>query len=321
MNIERAIRLSAFALIATSGLVATDAATSAQATNQQGEAAAAAETSGKPTISWQSCGDADWVDPEKHGQFRWLQCGEIQVPLDHSNPNGETATLRMTKQRGGRQATKTLFLNRGPVGTPATFDVGLPHSLGGGIFKQYSFVSVYPRGVGYSDGFHCAETTSKDYGRVNTFPMTNAEVSARVLDDFAFRRECAGNNPRLAKFMTTADHARDLDLIRQAVGDDTMNILGMQYGAHVAATYRNVFPSRPGRIVMDPPFNSAAWTRPDSFFRMDTPALARTKGVYAGKRGMQLWLSAKDWERLSARRPRPCVRTGNTSTESCLLAT
>ena len=48
--------------------------------------------------------------------------------------------------------------------------------------------------------------------------------------------------PRIIDHMSTANVARDLDLLKQAVGDPKLNYIGYSYGSYIGLTYANLFP-------------------------------------------------------------------------------
>lgn len=266
----------AAAFVAGSTINATHATTTPQE-------APSVDNSAEPTIDWKLCDDVDWpLRPSRRG-YGTMQCGEMQAPLDYSNPDGETTTFRMTKvvQPG---SNGTLFLVQGKPGEKQTFNLRIPTTITREVDVNYDIVSMDPRGVGLSNEFKCAEVRDRDYDRINWFPMNRSEASEKIIDDHKFRQECATTGHRLAQFMTTADYARDLDRARRALQEDKMRLLGKRYGSHVAVTYANLFPDKVGAIVADSVFDSNAWTHVGSFANLSTPAMTRTKGIEASRR-------------------------------------
>ena len=51
--------------------------------------------------------------------------------------------------------------------------------------------------------------------------------------------------------MGKSDTARDLDVLRSAVGDKQLNYLGYSYGTAIGAAYAELFPSSVGRVALD----------------------------------------------------------------------
>ncbi len=60
--------------------------------------------------------------------------------------------------------------------------------------------------------------------------------------------------------MSTANVARDLDVLRAAVGDDKLSYAGFSYGSYVGQTYANMFPSRVRALVVDGVIDPLAWS-------------------------------------------------------------
>src|SRR2546423_9776284 len=78
----------------------------------------------------------------------------------------------------------------------------------------------------------------------------------------------ATSNPALLSHVSTAESARDMDLLRQAVGDSQLNYLGVSYGTYLGATYANLFPSKVRAMVLDGNINPIAWTTPQQAGRI-----------------------------------------------------
>lgn len=265
-------------------LVAASTITAAHATTSPRDVPAVGNSTG-PTIDWKPCRDVKWLGYNDKKSARWLKlCGEMSVPLDHSRPSGERVTVRLIKPVSTEPDSKPIFVLRGAVGEKLTFGRGSVVEWHKGLRDQYYKVEMDPRGVGYSNEFRCARAKPGEASDDDHLPVTNAEMTDQFFDDLAFKRECARNKPKIADFMTTADFARDLDYARRAENADKMNIVGSNYGAHVAATYMNLFPQQVGAIVMDSVFDSTAYTRPESYLRSNNPATVRTKRVHAARR-------------------------------------
>ena len=60
--------------------------------------------------------------------------------------------------------------------------------------------------------------------------------------------------------MATANVARDMDVLRQAVGDSQLNYAGVSYGTILGQTYANMFPNRIRAMIIDGVLDPIAWT-------------------------------------------------------------
>jgi pimeloyl-ACP methyl ester carboxylesterase len=98
--------------------------------------------------------------------------------------------------------------------------------------RRYDLIGFDPRGVARSAPVNCGDLS-------------------KVTDPGQLAKACAHFSGWLLPWLGTPDAARDLDVIRQAVGDDRLAYLGFSYGARLGAVYAHLFPDRVGRIVLD----------------------------------------------------------------------
>lgn len=77
----------------------------------------------------------------------------------------------------------------------------------------------------------------------------------------AFDAHCTRGAGPVLYHDSTADVARDMGLLRQAVGDPVLNYVGLSYGTGLGATYANLFPATTGHIALDGNLNPVASTR------------------------------------------------------------
>ena len=80
--------------------------------------------------------------------------------------------------------------------------------------------------------------------------------------------------------VSTVDAAKDMDILRSALGDEKLNYLGKSYGTFLGATYADLFPKLVGRFVLDgvlPPDLTLDRGRPGAGggFRARDPRLCR----------------------------------------------
>ena len=120
-----------------------------------------------------------------------------------------------------------------------------------------------------------AESNSSGAGlRLPVFPVGARQTAALERTWARFDARCAQRNGSLLDHDTTADVARDMNLLREAVGAPALNYLGVSYGTGLGATYANLFPATTGRMVLDANLNPVAWTHPDgilpTFLRQGT---------------------------------------------------
>ncbi|WP_431269139.1 alpha/beta fold hydrolase [Dankookia sp. P2] len=159
----------------------------------------------------------------------------------------------------------TLFFNPGGPGGAGTRD--LPAWLPlfpAPLRAAFDLVSWDPRGIGDSDGIQCfpnaeAEAAFFDGIPTDSFPVGSAEQAAWITRFEAYGRLCEARNGARLAHVSTADTARDLDLLRQAVGEAKLNYLGVSYGTYLGAVYANIFPRGVRAMVLDGNVDPVAW--------------------------------------------------------------
>ena len=121
--------------------------------------------------------------------------------------------------------------------------------------RRYDLVGFDPRGVGRSMPIDCVGDSELDtfIGGVDATPDTPAEEQGLLAEAKKFADGCAAKNPKIIAHVSTVDTARDMDVLRAALGEPKLNYLGASYGTFLGATYAGLFPSQMGRFVLDGP--------------------------------------------------------------------
>src|SRR4029079_10964963 len=165
-----------------------------------------------PTLGWTACGDGSG-----------LQCADARVPLDYDHPTGHTMRLHMTRLKAdplaGQTKIGTLFVNPGGPGGPSSQVPGIfARLLGKQIHHRFDVVGIDPRGIGGAPIARCRIPEQAPPGFPRAFPMTSPEVKRVIVFNRYLRESCREGGSPIIDHMTTADTARDMDLIRQAAG-------------------------------------------------------------------------------------------------------
>ncbi|GAA2436057.1 alpha/beta hydrolase [Streptomyces glaucus] len=182
------------------------------------------------------------------------QCATLKVPLDWSKPDGETIGLALirAKARGDDRLGSLLFNFGGPGGSGVSMMPSYAATVSH-LRERYDLVSWDPRGVGASGGVRCRgdEETEAAEAAVDATPDTPAEEKAYLADAADFGKGCAKAAGKLLEHVSTTDTARDLDLMRQVLGDDKLHYFGISYGTELGGVYAHLFPKNVGRVVLD----------------------------------------------------------------------
>ncbi|WP_405437706.1 alpha/beta hydrolase [Streptomyces avidinii] len=212
--------------------------------------------SGGRALRWRPCSG-----PAQAG----FDCAVAKVPLDHAAPSGRTIDLAVIRRGAAdpRRRAGSLFFNPGGPGGPGT--LGLPELYGKfpqELKDRFDIVSWDPRGVGESTAVRCFDTAAEAaawHKDVPPFPVGPQEQRAYIAAHVELAERCERRDPQLMRHVSTADTARDLDLLRRAVGEDRLRYWGISYGTLLGATYANLFPDRVGRLVVDGNVDPQEW--------------------------------------------------------------
>ncbi|MFH8291077.1 alpha/beta hydrolase [Streptomyces sp. NPDC018059] len=211
-------------------------------------------------LSWKDCpapadsqGGGEAPSPLPGGAG-W-QCATMKAPLDWAKPKGDTIDIALIKAAAsgdkGERIGSLVFNFGGPGGSGVTT---LP-AFGPEYAKlrtRYDLVSFDPRGVGRSAGIQCEDAERLDaYFQEDSTPDDDAETKKLLHNVKAFNDACDKNSGRTLPHVRTTDAARDMDLMRQVLGDDKLHYFGISYGTELGGVYAHLFPQRVGRAVFD----------------------------------------------------------------------
>jgi pimeloyl-ACP methyl ester carboxylesterase len=187
------------------------------------------------------------------------------VPLDYDHPRGPTIALSLIRLPASDPARRigSIFLNPGgPGGSGVDFVRALaPVLYSDEVRARFDLVGFDPRGIMGSTPLRCFETFDQALSVLPpmAFPVTRAEERTWVRSDRALAGACAERGGAILDHMATADVARDLDLLRRAVGDLRLSYVGYSYGSFLGATYANLFPTKVRALVVDGVLDPVAW--------------------------------------------------------------
>jgi pimeloyl-ACP methyl ester carboxylesterase len=212
--------------------------------------AAMATVPAAPTLKWTDCGDG-------------VQCSKAKVPLDYTKPSGRKITLALARRTAPDPSKRigSLFVNPGGPGGSGIDDVRA-FQAGGPTNQRFDIVGFDPRGVGQSrPAIDCVSDRELDR-RLAAVPSSapkNLDLFLAQGDSFA--RACRRHTPAaLLRHVSTAETARDLDLLRRAVGEKRLTYVGESYGTEIGAVYASLFPKRVRALVLDGGIDHHLWS-------------------------------------------------------------
>ena len=184
---------------------------------------------------------------------RRLRCATVKVPLDYTNPTGSTIDIainEMPARRPEQRIGVLLFNPGGPGGAGLPF-VAAGLELPGSILDRFDLVGFDARGVGESTKLPCGDSTVPALRHVDSSPDTPDEQAALEAAAKAVADDCAEHAGNLIPFMGTDDTVRDMDAIRQALGETQLNFLGVSYGTLLGLRYAQLFPHNMRAMTID----------------------------------------------------------------------
>jgi pimeloyl-ACP methyl ester carboxylesterase len=205
-----------------------------------------------PVLDWRSC----------DGGF---QCATARVPLDYRHPHGTKISIAVIRHLAGDPARRlgTLFVNLGgPMEQIERFVSGFA-AIPAPLRARYDIVSFDPRGFGFSTAVRCFPSLTaenKFLASLPPFPVGARQDAAWERTYARFDALCALRNGSLLEHVTSADTARDMNLLRQAVGAAKLTYLGVSDGSALGAIYANLFPATTGPMVFDGSVDPVALT-------------------------------------------------------------
>jgi pimeloyl-ACP methyl ester carboxylesterase len=212
-----------------------------------------AATAAVPTLDWTDCGDG-------------FQCATARVPLDYDHPHGAKISLALIRLPAGDPARRigSIFFNPGGPGGSGVDAIRAagPILYSDEVRARFDLVGFDPRGIIRSTPLRCFETFDQALAVLPpmAFPVTRAEERLWIRSNRALARACAQRGGAILDHMATGNVARDLDLLRRAVGDDKLSYVGISYGSFLGATYANLFPNKVRALVVDGVLDPVAWT-------------------------------------------------------------
>ena len=197
---------------------------------------------GAARLAWKGCDDG-------------FECATLTVPLDYDEPDGDTigiSVIRLKARRAGRRIGSLVLNPGGPGGSGVEFARQAPQLLPGGIRDRFDVVSFDPRGVGESSPVDCLNDAELD-ALLAVDPSPDDAREKKALFDASRQQvaKCGQRSGKLLPHVSTVDVAKDMDVLREALGDEKLTYLGYSYGTLLGARYAEQFPGNVRALVLD----------------------------------------------------------------------
>ncbi|TXL91448.1 alpha/beta hydrolase [Streptomyces sp. IB2014 016-6] len=246
MDLRRLLRLSAAGLAAAGLLVSgcTSGDSSSGGTSPESGAPAALKKYYGQKLDWHGCGVPDF------------QCATMRAPLDYEKADGAEIKLAVARKKatGPGKRLGSLQVNPGgPGGSAVDYlqgyaGIGYPEP----VRARYDMVAVDPRGVSRSSPVECLTGKEMDaFTQVDQTPDDTTERNLLAASYKKLAQGCAKRSADILPHVSTIEAARDMDILRAALGDEKLSYVGASYGTFLGATYAELFPKRVGRLVLD----------------------------------------------------------------------
>ncbi|MEY2995371.1 MAG: hypothetical protein RLZZ39_196 [Actinomycetota bacterium] len=199
--------------------------------------------SDEPTIDWSDCGVEN------------VDCGYLPVPLDHQDPDGETIEIFVARHQALDPENRigSLLVNPGGPGFGGSIlAFAATQIYSEAILERFDIVGFDPRGTGESiPAVDCVDDYDLWFTEGDITPDTDAEKQEGIALLRDYVDLCLEANPGIIDHVGTNNAARDMDVLRRALGEETISYFGFSYGSELGAVWVTLFPATVRAAVLD----------------------------------------------------------------------
>jgi pimeloyl-ACP methyl ester carboxylesterase len=186
-----------------------------------------------------------------------LDSTKVEVPLDWSQPDGDTIEIAVMRHSAVGVALGSLLMNPGGPGGSG-YDYVRDYAqylVSPDVLETFDLIGFDPRGVNHSNAVTCyTDAADRDeylYGTYDSPYGSQGWVDELTEREKAYAAACAENTGPLLAHIDAGSVARDMDVIRAVLGDEKINYLGYSYGTYLGTVYAELFPEKVGKMVLD----------------------------------------------------------------------
>ncbi|MGA8988729.1 alpha/beta hydrolase [Aeromicrobium sp.] len=188
----------------------------------------------------------------------WKQCAGalctwVRVPLSYDQPAGPTIRLRVKLRPAADKSDGAVFINPGgPGGSGVDYVDSFASLTSDAILTKRDIIGFDPRGVGRSKPLKCLSDRAFDkVVALDPDPATPKEAAALHRGFASLGKACVKSSGAISAHVSTDEVARDLDVLRALMGQQTLDYYGASYGTQIGATYAELFPRHTGAMILD----------------------------------------------------------------------
>lgn len=190
-----------------------------------------------------------------------LRCARLRVPLDYDKPDGEAISLGLLRKKAapGGDVVGSLLVNPGGPGESGMVAAaGLtPKFMHTPLAKHFDFVGFDPRGVGASQPqVDCLTDQEQDERRTKDFDVDTSPsgIAKAMAKEREYAQQCVRRTEHGKAMLANVGSrtvAKDMDVLRSALGDRKLNYVGFSYGTRIGTAYAEQFPKNVRAMVLD----------------------------------------------------------------------
>ncbi len=216
-----------------------------------GGAAGSTSSAAPSTLAGYYAQRLDW-QPCDNG----FECARLLVPFDYGRPDGRRFSLPVVKLPASDPSRRigAMVINPGgPGGSGVLYALGARSELPAAVLARFDIVGFDPRGVGASEpALSCLTGPQLDqYLATDDDPANAAQLATVVGQSKLYAERCEQNSAALLPYVGTRNAARDMDVLRAALGESRLTYLGKSYGTYLGTWYAQLFPARVRALVLD----------------------------------------------------------------------
>ncbi|WP_026413449.1 alpha/beta fold hydrolase [Actinomadura oligospora] len=211
---------------------------------------------------------ADPLAAFHHQKLRWntcnmkelddagARCADVTVPLDYANPHGTIIKVAISRLKATGPRLGAMLINGGGPG-PAIDMPPYIRDITPKAGPRFDLIGMDPRGLGRSAPVDCGWPSGT---WIRSAGVDRRDFDASVTFARTLAQRCVTKYGSFLPHISTRNIARDMDVVRAALGERKISYNGASYGTYLGAVYAALFPGRLDRAVLDSNVDPDRWS-------------------------------------------------------------